>query len=131
MTTPDGGARHPVWQYGYDGDGNRTSVTDPLQHVTASKYDGRNRLTQVTDFLNHTTKYAFDGNSNQTSVTDGNRTDLRRQEWLDCGLHFRTGRASFLGQRSRPLHRLSSRAPRLQPNSPLRPQRQPIGSISV
>jgi RHS repeat-associated protein len=95
MTTPDGGAQHPVWQYSYDGDGNRTTVTDPLQHVTTSKYDGRNRLTQVTDFLNHTTSYAFDGNGNQTSVTDGNTHttsyrydgDNRRTSMTDADTH--------------------------------------------
>ncbi len=37
MTTPDGTTQHPVWQYGYDGDGNETSVTDPLNHVTTSQ----------------------------------------------------------------------------------------------
>ena len=35
-----------TWTYGYDANGNRTSVTDPLGHATSYAYDEINRLSR-------------------------------------------------------------------------------------
>jgi RHS repeat-associated protein len=59
-----------TWTYGYDGNGNRTTITDPLGHETTYGYDAINRLTSVTDPLTHATTYAYDANGNLTSTTD-------------------------------------------------------------
>jgi RHS repeat-associated protein len=49
-----------TWTYGYDGAGNRTSVTDPLSHQTAYSYDELNNVTQTTDANSHTTGFSYD-----------------------------------------------------------------------
>jgi len=46
MTTPTAARRIPCGSTAPT-DGNQTTVTDPLTHVTTDSYDGRNRLTQV------------------------------------------------------------------------------------
>lgn len=72
--------------YGYDPDGNLTSVTDPLGNKTTYSYDALNRKTSLTTprgnvagcgcASQYTTNYAYDANGNLTSVTDplGNQT---------------------------------------------------------
>ena len=59
-----------TWAYGYDNNGNLTSVTDPLGHETDYGYDVDNRRTSVTDPLGHETDYGYDANDNITSTTD-------------------------------------------------------------
>lgn len=59
-----------TYTYGYDANGNLTSIIDPLGHETDSTYDAINRLSSVTDALSHTTSYSYDANSNLTSKTD-------------------------------------------------------------
>ena len=56
--------------YGYDNDGNQTSIVAPLARNTADQYDALNRLTQITDPNSGTTKPGYDGNDNLTSVLD-------------------------------------------------------------
>jgi RHS repeat-associated protein len=59
-----------TWTYGYDNDGNLSSVNDPLGHTTSYAYDELNRPTSLTDPLSHATSYTYDAQSNLTSVTD-------------------------------------------------------------
>jgi len=46
--------------YGYDDQGQLTSVTDPLNNVTTYGYDLDGNLTSVTDANSHTTTYEYD-----------------------------------------------------------------------
>jgi RHS repeat-associated protein len=59
-----------TWTYGYDANGNLTSLKDPLNHETDYGYDVLNRQTSITDPLGHKTDYGYDADSNLTSVTD-------------------------------------------------------------
>jgi YD repeat-containing protein len=64
------GALNQTIEYGYDNQGNVTSVKDPLNHITASQYDSLNRLKQVTDAKLGVTQYAYNGLDALTQVTD-------------------------------------------------------------
>jgi len=59
-----------VIQYGYDNQGNLTTITDPLQHVTTNSYDALNRLKQVTDPGLGLTQYGYNALDQLTAVTD-------------------------------------------------------------
>ncbi|WP_453087020.1 FG-GAP-like repeat-containing protein [Streptomyces roseus] len=56
--------------YGYDENGNQTTVTDPSGAVTTTAYDALNRPISVTDALGQTTKTTYDGNGNVLTTTD-------------------------------------------------------------
>jgi RHS repeat-associated protein len=56
--------------YGYDNDGNQTSIAAPLSRNTANIYDALNRLTQITDPASGVTRLAYDANDNLASVID-------------------------------------------------------------
>jgi YD repeat-containing protein len=56
--------------FGYDNDGNQTSIAAPLSRSTANAYDELNRLNQITDPANGLTQFGYDANDNLTSVTD-------------------------------------------------------------
>ncbi|WP_308190751.1 FG-GAP-like repeat-containing protein [Streptomyces sp. HPF1205] len=56
--------------YGYDANGNRTTVTDPSGATTVTGYDALNRVVSVTDPLGHVTKTSYDGNDNLATTTD-------------------------------------------------------------
>jgi YD repeat-containing protein len=56
--------------YGYDNNGNQTSIAAPLGRDTAQVYDELNRLKQVTDPLNGVTLYGYNPLDQLTSVTD-------------------------------------------------------------
>ena len=64
------GAQAQTTTYGYDGNGNATSVSDPLSHTTGNSYDALNRLVQVLDPASGVTRYAYDGANNLSQVTD-------------------------------------------------------------
>jgi YD repeat-containing protein len=64
------GAAGQRTEYGYDNQGNVTSVKDPLNRVTASQYDALNRLAQVTDPASGVTQYGYNGLDALASVTD-------------------------------------------------------------
>jgi len=77
--TKDIGGSSPatqITQYGYDPQGNTTSVTDPLGHLTSNFYDGLNRLRQVADpaatgaGAGGSTQYSRDGLNQLTQVID-------------------------------------------------------------
>jgi YD repeat-containing protein len=59
-----------ITQYGYDNQGNLTTITDPLSHVTTNGYDALNRLVQVTAPGTTVTAYGFNALDQLTSVTD-------------------------------------------------------------
>lgn len=56
--------------YGYDNNGNQTSVAAPLSRDTENTYDQLNRLANVTDPANGITQFGYDLNDAVTSVTD-------------------------------------------------------------
>ncbi len=64
------GAQSQTTEYGYDDQGNVTSVKDPLNHTTGNQYDALNRLKQVTDPNLGVTQYGFNGLDALTQVTD-------------------------------------------------------------
>ena len=64
------GAASQVTEYGYDNQGNVTSVKDPLNKVTANAYDALNRLRQVTDPALGIAQYAYNGLDALTQVSD-------------------------------------------------------------
>jgi RHS repeat-associated protein len=56
--------------FGYDNNGNQTSVAAPLSRNSSSTYDELNRLKQITDPASGVTAFGYDANDNLTSVTD-------------------------------------------------------------
>jgi len=64
------GAASQTTTYAYDKNDNVTSITDPLNGVTAQAYDALDRLIASTDPANGATDYAYDNQDNLTSVTD-------------------------------------------------------------
>lgn len=56
--------------YGFDNNGNQTSIAAPLGRNTANVYDELNRLTQVTDPAAGITRYGFNALDQLISVTD-------------------------------------------------------------
>ncbi len=56
--------------YGYDSNGNQTSIAAPLSRNTASQFDALNRLSQITDPNSGITQLAYDANDNLASVQD-------------------------------------------------------------
>jgi RHS repeat-associated protein len=57
--------------YGYDGNGNRTSMERPEGGVWLYEYDGANRLTAVVNPELDRTEYTYDLNGNLETHTDG------------------------------------------------------------
>ena len=56
--------------YGYDSDGNVTSVQAPLSRNTSESYDALNRVTSITDPGSGVTQLSYDAENDLTSVTD-------------------------------------------------------------
>jgi len=56
--------------YGYDNDGNATSIDAPLSRNTAETYDALNRLSTITDAGTGVTTYGYDAEDDLTSVKD-------------------------------------------------------------
>jgi RHS repeat-associated protein len=66
----DIGAAGQTWTYGYDLNGNVTSLADPLNKVTTLAFDQLDRLKQVTDAKGGVALFAYDARDNLTSATD-------------------------------------------------------------
>jgi len=67
------GAQNQTTTYGYDNQGNLTSIDGPLSgavDVTINAYDALNRLIRVTDPNQGQTQYAYNGIDQLVSVTD-------------------------------------------------------------
>jgi RHS repeat-associated protein len=56
-------------KYGYDANGDLTSVTDPRGNATSYAFDKLGRLTEVAQPLKKTTTYGYDAAGNQLSKT--------------------------------------------------------------
>jgi RHS repeat-associated protein len=82
--------------FGYDLNGNQTSVNAPLNRSTSNLYDELNRLKQISDPEGGISLFGYDANDNLTSVTDprGKVTsyvyngfgDLKQQTSPDTGV---------------------------------------------
>ncbi len=66
MTDPMGN----TYTYGYDLNGNRTSVIMPDGTSVSTAYDARGRVTSQADQYGNVTRYTYDGADRLTSVTD-------------------------------------------------------------
>jgi YD repeat-containing protein len=64
------GAGGQITIYGYDDNGNLTSITDPLDQQTLRFYDAFNRLDQITDAETGIVSYDYDVLDPLTTVTD-------------------------------------------------------------
>ena len=56
--------------FGYDLNGNQTTINAPLTRNTTNQYDELNRLKQITDPNSGNTLFGYDATDNLTSVTD-------------------------------------------------------------
>ena len=56
--------------FGYDNNGNQTTINAPLSRTTTNAYDELNRLKQITDSASGITQFGYDASDNLTSVTD-------------------------------------------------------------
>jgi RHS repeat-associated protein len=63
-------AQNHATTYGYDNNGNLTSVTDPLNHQTVNTYDALDRLHTATDPTNGLSQYAYNALDQLVAVTD-------------------------------------------------------------
>lgn len=59
-----------IVRYGYDDNGNITTITDAANRVTTMEYDGLDRLIRSTDPLNAITRLEYDAGDRITKVTD-------------------------------------------------------------
>ncbi|MBI3523007.1 MAG: RHS repeat protein [Betaproteobacteria bacterium] len=66
----DIGTQNQTTTYAYDANGNRTRITDPLNHVTINQYDPLNRLIRITDPGNGNTQLSYSALDQLTQVTD-------------------------------------------------------------
>src|SRR5690348_2390709 len=69
-TTTVADASGQAWVYAYDGNGNLTSVTSPLDQVTRYAYTADGHLASVTDPSNNETIYEYDTHGNLTLQRD-------------------------------------------------------------
>jgi RHS repeat-associated protein len=56
--------------FGYDNNGNQTSIAAPLSRNTINAYDALNRLSRITDPASGVTQFGYDANDNLASVKD-------------------------------------------------------------
>lgn len=64
------GTANVTTTFGYDSEGNPTSIAAPLGRNGTSAWDELGRPLQVTDAASGTTRFAFDANDNLASITD-------------------------------------------------------------
>jgi RHS repeat-associated protein len=70
MLTDVGGVSQTT-TYGYDSNGNVTSITDPLSHATARTFDALNRLKTTINAVHDLVQFAYDAHDRPLTVTDG------------------------------------------------------------
>jgi RHS repeat-associated protein len=58
--------------YGYDGNGNALTITDPLQRVTQQSFDALNRVAQLVNPAQGNASFSYDPHDRPVSVTDPN-----------------------------------------------------------
>src|SRR5262249_23951064 len=63
----------------YDGNDNRTAVTDRNAHTTSFQYDVQNRLIKATDAIGNVTTMSYDPVGNKLADTDANLHTTRYQ----------------------------------------------------
>jgi RHS repeat-associated protein len=68
LTSETNGAGQQV-SYGYDLNGNATSITYPNGKSVTRAFDSDGRLSSVTDWLGNTTAFGYDADSNLTGIT--------------------------------------------------------------
>jgi RHS repeat-associated protein len=56
--------------YAYDANGNRVSITDPLEHVTTQTFDALNRIVKITDAERGVTLLKYDPQDHPVRITD-------------------------------------------------------------
>ncbi|MEU9193191.1 FG-GAP-like repeat-containing protein [Streptomyces hundungensis] len=71
--------------YGYDVNGNQTTVTDPSGAVTTTAYDALGRAISTTNALGQVSKTSYDGNDNVLTSTDP-LGKVTRHSYTDTGL---------------------------------------------
>lgn len=64
------GTANVTTTFGYDNNGNQTTINAPLSRNTSETYDELNRMTQVTDPLSGVTQYGYNALDQLISVTD-------------------------------------------------------------
>lgn len=64
------GAEAQATAYGYDGNGNATTIAAPMARTTTNSFDALNRLAAVLDPAGGVTQYAYDADGRLTRVTD-------------------------------------------------------------
>jgi RHS repeat-associated protein len=71
--------------YAYDGNGNRTSLVDPLGQTTTFSFDALNRLTGISysDGLTPNVSYTYDANGNRATMVDGTGTTSYSYDEMD------------------------------------------------
>lgn len=72
-----------LYQYGYDANGNLTSITDPLTHITTFQYDELNRMTRETNPLANRWDYNYDPADNLIERIDGNNNSTTYDYYPD------------------------------------------------
>jgi YD repeat-containing protein len=81
LITSIGAVSTQTVSYGYDADGNRTSVKDALNPAATLAFDALNRLISVTNPLNGVVKYGYNAQHSLTSST--NPRNLTTSFWYD------------------------------------------------
>jgi RHS repeat-associated protein len=64
------GTTNVTTTFGYDNNGNQTSIAAPLNRTSGQGYDELNRLTRITDPLSGVTQYGYNALDQLISVTD-------------------------------------------------------------
>ncbi|WP_237062868.1 DUF6531 domain-containing protein [Microbulbifer zhoushanensis] len=81
----DGNSTRYVTSYGYDGEGNRVTMTNHRGATTEMLYNADGILSQRTDANGHITRYSYDANNNQVMVVAGLQLPVSQRQVLKFG----------------------------------------------